>query len=101
MTSDTVNDKFGPCEKYLLERPSIFEMRLLQTDLNRHRHMGRNGVFLRFDSIECFLFAVDQKEVSKFKLFRNGFHGEEVAAPSYRRACAGVCAFFGGECGVH
>jgi len=24
---------------------------------------------------------------------RNGLHGEEVAAPSHGRACAGVCAF--------
>jgi len=39
------------------------------------------------------LFAVDQNEVSSFKINRNGFHVEEVAAPSYRRACADVCAF--------
>jgi len=25
--------------------------------------------------------------------FCNGFHDEEVAAPSHRRACAGTCAF--------
>jgi len=51
-------------------------------------------------STECFLFAVDQNESSDFKIDRNGFYGEEVAARSHRPACAGVCAFFGGEFGV-
>ena len=46
------------------------------------------------DSTEYFLFAVDQNELSSFKMVRNGFHGDEVAAPSHRRACAGVCTFF-------
>jgi len=30
-----------------------------------------------------------------------GFHGEEVVVSSHRRACAGVCALFCCECGVH
>jgi len=47
------------------------------------------------------MFAVDQNESSDFKVGRHGFYGEEVAARSHRPACAGVCAFFGGECGVH
>jgi len=34
-----------------------------------------------------FVFAEKRKEV------RSSFHGKEVAAPSHRRACAGVCAF--------
>ena len=28
------------------------------------------------------------------RIVRNHFHGEEVAAPSHGRTCAGVCAFF-------
>jgi len=40
------------------------------------------------------LFAEKQKEVSSFKIFCSGFNGKEVAAPSPRRTCAGVRAFF-------
>jgi len=56
------------------------------------------------DSTDFFLFAVDHNEVKNFtEMSRNGHgaHGTEVAAPSHRRACAGECAFFCGECGVH
>jgi hypothetical protein len=40
------------------------------------------------------LFAEKQKEFVNFKMFCSGFHGKEVAAPSRRRACADVRAFF-------
>jgi len=31
---------------------------------------------------------------SSLKMVHNNFHGKQVAAPSRRHACAGVCAFF-------
>jgi len=45
-------------------------------------------------STQRYLLAEERKEVSRFKMVRNGFHDKEVAAQLHRRACAGVCASF-------
>ena len=50
-------------------------------------------------STEYFLIAVvDLNEISSFKMGRISFHSEKDAAPSNRRACAGVRAFCCCEC---
>ena len=54
-------------------------------------------MIVRFDSTEGILFAVDQEKVSSFKVDLHAFHGGEVAAPSHRRAYAGVCKKHCGE----